>query len=160
MAKQTDTKKTDKKAWTKSELEKIRKMAEDLYINKGYTLAQISEEWDVSLVSLGKWKKGREGEKPWDERKAFVTLAPTRLKELFYQHALDIAEGRDSELKADALSKIMKSIKELDKETSPRIINAVFKKFDNWLVTVAPDKALEFTKYQRMFMVHCLEMEE
>lgn len=152
-------KNTEKKTWTKAELEKIRKLAEDLYINKGYTLTQISEEWEVSAVSLSKWKKGREGEKTWDERKAFVTLAPVRLKELMYEHALAIAEGRESKLPADALSKIMKSIRELEKETSPRIVNSVFKQFDTWMLGISPDKALEITKYHRMYMQHCMEIE-
>lgn len=160
MAKAVEAKNSSKKSWTKSELEKIRNMAEDLYVNKGYTLAQISESWGVSVVSLSKWKKGRTGEKSWDERKSFVTLTPTKLKELLYEHALCIAEGKPSSLNADAISKTMRSIRDLEKETSPRIINAVLKRFDDWMVGVEPTKAVEITKYHRMFLVYCMEMED
>lgn len=148
-----------KKQWTKAELERIRNTVEDSYINKGYTIAQLSEEWDISLQSLSAWKKGRPGEKSWDERKAFILLAPTALKERLYEHALAVAENRPSDLKADAISKIMKVIRELDKETSPRVISAVFKIYDNWMAGIDPEKAIAETKNHKMFLQYIIEME-
>jgi transposase len=148
-----------KKQWTRAELERIRNTAEDLYINKGYSIAQLSQEWDISLATLSAWKKGRTGEKSWDERKAFILLAPNTLKERLYEHALAVAENRPSDLKADAISKIMKVIRELDKETSPRVVAAVFKNFDSWMASIEPETAILFTKYHKMFLQHIIEME-
>ncbi len=149
MAKKTEGKKT----WTRSDLERIRSIAEDLYINKGYSLEQIIKDWDVSAVTLSKWKKGRPTEKTWDERKVFNELTPSRLKEVLLEEALSIAQGNPSKFKADALSKIMSAVDRIDKRINTRIVISVFKDFDNWMVDQDPKQAVEFTKWHKLFIL-------
>lgn len=150
MAKKTE----GKKAWTKNELDRIRSLMEDLYINKGYSLPQLAEEWEISIQSLTKWKKGKPGEKSWDERKAFNDLTPVKLREVLLEEALNIAGGNEPKLKADALSKVMSAIDKLDGTVNPRVISSALISFNNWLVDIDPAKANEFTKYQRMYLQH------
>lgn len=145
-----------KKAWTRAELERIRTLAEDLYINKGFTSDRICSEWDISAQTLVKWKKGRPGEKSWDERKVFNELTPVKLREVLLEEALCIAQGKEPKLKADALSKVMSAIDKLDGTVNPRVIASVFVTFNNWLVEIDPVVAGEFTKYQRMFLQHSI----
>lgn len=145
---------TEKKMWSRKDLEKIRGLAEDLYINKGFNLQQIGSEWDISAQTLTKWKKGKPGEKSWDERRAFNDLTPVKLREVLLNEALNIAEGNDPKLKADALSKVMSAIDKLDATVNPRIVTSSLMAFNNWLVDVDPIKANEFTKFQRMFLQH------
>lgn len=145
-----------KKEWSRKELERIRAMAEDLYINKGYTAEKFCAEWDISAQTFSKWKKGREGEKTWDERKQFNELTPVKLREVLLEEALSIANGNPPKLKADALSKVMSAIDKLDSTVNPRIVASVFISFNNWFVEVDPAKAHEFTKYQRMFLQHAI----
>jgi len=146
----------DKKKWTRAELDRIRGQAEDLYINKGYSLKQIAADWDVSEQSLIKWKKGRTGEKNWDERKIFNELTPVKLREVLLSEALSIAQGKDPSLKADALSKVMAAIDKLDSTVNPRVISSVFISFNNWLVDIDPVKANEFTKFEKMFLQYAI----
>ncbi|SDC52884.1 hypothetical protein [Williamwhitmania taraxaci] len=150
MAKKT----AGKKEWTKKELERIRSLMEDLYINKSYSLAQLIGEWDVSAQTLAKWKKGKPGEKTWDERKAFNDLTPIKLREVLLEEALNIAGGHEPKLKADALSKVMAAIDKLDGTVNPRVISSALMSFNNWLVDIDPAKANEFTKFQRMYLQH------
>jgi len=145
---------SDKKAWSRKELEKIRSLAEDLYINKGFNLQQIECDWDISAQTLSKWKKGKPGEKSWDDRKAFNDLTPVKLREVLLNEALNIAEGNEPKLKADALSKVMSAIDKLDATLNPRVMSSSLMAFNNWLVDVDPIKANEFTKFQRMFLQH------
>jgi len=145
-----------KKAWTRKELERIRGMAEDMYINKGYSVKQIVSDWDISEQTLVKWKKGRKDEKSWDERKIFNELTPVKLREVLLSEALSIAQGNDPSLKADALSKVMAAIDKLDSTVNPRVISSVFISFNNWLVDIDPVKANEFTKFEKMFLQYSI----
>lgn len=149
-------KEAGKKEWSRKELERIRGISEDLYINKGFSLVQIGQDWDVSAQTLTKWKKGRTGEKSWDERKVFNDLTPVKLREVLLNEALNIANGNEPKLKADALSKVMAAIDKIDNSVNPRITASVFISFNTWLVDIDPVKANEFTKFQRMFLQHAI----
>jgi transposase len=152
MAKKAEGKKT----WSRAELERIRMLIEDLYINRGFSTEKIVAEWDVSAQTLVKWKKGRTGEKSWDERKVFNELTPVKLREVLLEEALKIAQGNEPALKADALSKVMSAIDKLDSTVNPRVIASVFISFNNWFVDIDPVMANEFTKFQRMFLQHSI----
>jgi transposase-like protein len=149
----------DKKVWKKAELERIRGIAEDLYINKGYNLTQICEEWDVSQQTLTKWKKGKPGEKPWNERKAFNELTPVKLRELLLDEALKIAQGSKASFNADALAKIISAVDRIDKSVNVRVVISVFMEFDKWMVDSDPVMANEFTKYHKLFIQYFISTE-
>lgn len=152
-------KKPEKKAWKKAELERIRGIAEDLYINKGYDLTKISEEWDISPQTLSKWKKGKPGEKPWNERKAFNELTPVKLREVLLEEALNIAQGKDASFNADALAKIISAVDRIDKSVNIRVVISVFMEFDKWMVDADPVQANEFTKFHKLFIQHFISSE-
>ncbi len=153
-------KKDGKKDWTRAELKRLRSVIEDLYINKDYTLERIAADFDISVQTLSKWKKGEKGQKTWDERKAFVQLTPIRLKEMLLTEALSISEGKEPTFKADSISKIMAAVDRLDKRVNPRTVITVLKNFDKWIVDIDPAKAVEFVKFHRMFIQHVISQED
>jgi transposase-like protein len=153
-------KKDGKKDWTRAELKRLKSVIEDLYINKDYTLEQIAAEFDISVQTLSKWKKGEKGQKTWDERKVFVQLTPTRLKEMLLGEALSISEGKEPTFKADSISKIMAAVDRLDKRVNPRTVITVMKNFDKWMVDIDPAKAVEFVKFHRMFIQYVISQED
>lgn len=153
-------KKEGKKAWTRAELKRLKPVIEDLYINKDYTLEQIASDYDISVQTLSLWKKGNKGEKSWDERKVFVRLTPTRLKEMLLSEALSISEGKEPTFKADSISKIMAAVDRLDKRVNPRTVITILKNFDKWMVDVDPAKAVDFVKYHKMFIQHVISQED
>lgn len=155
-------KKSDKKQWTRKELDRIRSVAEDLYINKGFSAEQISSQFDVSIQTIIRWKQGRKtkGESPetktWDERRTISLLTPTKLKEVLMEEALLVAQGNKPKIEAYALGQIMQTIDKIDKNVNMRTITNVFINFDTWLVKNEPDKAAEFTKYHNRFIQHII----
>jgi transposase-like protein len=153
-------KKDGKKDWTRAELKRLKSVIEDLYINKDYTLEQIAAEFDISVQTLSKWKKGEKDQKTWDERKVFVQLTPTRLKEMLLGEALSISEGKEPTFKADSISKIMAAVDRLDKRVNPRTVITVMKNFDKWMVDIDPAKAVEFVKFHRMFIQYVISQED
>ncbi len=155
MAKKT----TGKKEWTRAELKRLKTVIEDLFINKGYSINQIASEFDISEQTLIKWKKGEDGQKSWDERKAFVRLTPAKLKEQLLEEALNISEGKAATFNADAVSKIMAAVERLDKRVNPRLVVSVLKNFDKWMVDVEPRLAVEFVKFHRMYIQQVISEE-
>lgn len=152
-------KSTSKQSFTKQQLIQIRSIVEDLYINNDYTLEQLSEKFDVSTTTLSAWKKGREGEKSWDERKVFVSTTPSILKEKLLAEAIKVAAGEKSAIKADDLSKIMSAIRQLDGDISVRIISEVLKLLDAFAVQVDPVLAIEMCRIHKLFLLHRITLE-
>ena len=156
MAKKTE----GKKVWSRAELKRIKSIIEDLYINKGYSIAQLVADWEVSEQTLIKWKKGEPGDRSWDERRSFVQLTPVKLKELLLSEALLISEGKEPTFNADRLSKIMAAIDRVDKRVNPRIVLNVLKDYDKWMVNVDPAKAVEFVKFHKMYIQETISREQ
>ena len=48
--------------------EKKREIAEDMYIRLGLTGREIAENLSITEQTVSRWKKGRGGEKSWDDR--------------------------------------------------------------------------------------------
>lgn len=140
-------------------MERLRGSAEDFYIRLGMQGKEIAELLDVSEQTISKWKKGREGEKNWDDRKTEMQLTPIKVKEILLKEAMKIANGEETKIDADKLSKVVSSIEKLDRKINVRIVMDVFREFDNWMAETDPKLAVEFTKYHKMFLQHRIALE-
>lgn len=139
--------------------DKKRELAEDMYIRLGCTGREIAERLSITEQTVSRWKKGREGERTWDDRKQESQLTPLRIKELLLGEAHKIASGEESTIRADQLSKIMAAIDQLDKKINVRSVMDVFKEFDNWMSEQDPSLAVSFTKYHKLFLLYRINLE-
>ena len=139
--------------------EKKREIAEDMFIRLGLTGREIAENLSVTEQTVSRWKKGREGEPSWDERKNEAQLTPLRIKEILLKEAHKIAKGEESAIKADQLSKIMSAIDQLDKKINVRTVMDVFCEFDNWMTEQDPAIAIQFTKFHKLFLQYRISLE-
>ena len=136
--------------------DKKREIAEDMYIRLGLTGREIAENLGVTEQTVSRWKKGREGEKSWDDRK---TEAPLKIKELLLKEAEKLAKGEESLVKADQLSKIMAAIDQLDKKINVRTVMDVFREFDIWMSEQEPATAIQFTRWHKLFLQYRVSLE-
>lgn len=143
----------------KRNLEQLRQSAEDFYIRLGMTGKEITELLGISEQTVSKWKKGRDGETTWDNRKAEMQLTPVKVKEILLQEAMKVAKGENCTVDADKLSKMVSAIEKLDRKINVRIIIDVFREFDNYMAEVEPKMAVNFTKYHKMFLQHRIALE-
>lgn len=140
-------------------MERLRGSAEDFYIRLAMQGKEIAELLGVSEQTVSKWKKGRDGEKNWDDRKTEMQLTPIKVKEILLKEAMKLAKGETTNIDADRLSKVVASIEKLDRKINVRIVMDVFREFDNWLAEVEPKMAVSFTHYHKMFLQHRIALE-
>ena len=139
--------------------DKKREIAEDMYIRLGLTGREIAENLGVTEQTVSRWKKGREGEKSWDDRKTEAQLTPLKIKELLLKEAEKLAKGEESLVKADQLSKIMAAIDQLDKKINVRTVMDVFREFDIWMYEQEPATAIQFTRWHKLFLQYRVSLE-
>lgn len=147
-------KKEDKKDYMK-----LRATAEELFVGQGMSGREIADLLNVSEVTVSNWRKGREGEKTWDDKRKELQMSPVRIKEKLLDEAKKIADGEPSTIDADKLSKIVAAIDRLDKKISIRIIADVLKECDNWLVETDPSQTLLLSKYHKQFLQYRISLE-
>ena len=139
--------------------DKKREIAEDMYIRLGLTGREIAENLGVTEQTVSRWKKGREGEKSWDDRKTEAQLTPLKIKELLLKEAEKLAKGEESLVKADQLSKIMAAIDQLDKKINVRTVMDVFREFDIWMSEQEPATAIQSTRWHKLFLQYRVSLE-
>lgn len=132
--------------------DKKRFLAERYFINEGKTQKWIAEYLEVTEATVSRWAKGRTGEKDWDTRKAEHLSAPHKIRELTLKAMLDVAEGRESEIDADALVKLANTVQKIDKQIGLQVIITVIMEVDKFIAAKAPDKALEYAKLHQQFI--------
>ena len=75
------------------------------------------------------------------------------------KEAEKLANGEESKVKADQLSKIMSAIDQLDKKINVRTVMDVFREFDNWMAEQEPAMAVQFTKWHKLFLQYRISLE-
>jgi transposase-like protein len=134
-------------------------MAERMFVEDGMTAKAISEQLDVSEQTLSKWRKGKEGEKSWDDKRAEMLASPHKIKEILLKELILVAGGEKSKVDADALAKINKVIESLSDKISVQIVFSVFKEFDNWMADQDPKTAVLFTEWHKLFLLYKINLE-
>jgi len=138
---------------------KKRELGERMFIEEGMNGKAIAEELEVSEVTVSNWRKGRAGEKDWDERRAEVLSAPHKIKEILLKQLKLVAEGKKATIDADALVKISKVIETVSAKTSVQVVITVFKEFDNWMARQDPQMAVKFLEFHKLFIHHKASLE-
>lgn len=135
-------------------------MAEKMFVEDGMTAKAIAEQLDVSEQTLSKWRKGKDGEKSWDDKRAEMLASPHKIKEILLKELMLVAGGEKSMVDADALAKINKVIETLSDKINTQIVFSVFKEFDNWMADQDPKTAILFTEYHKQFILYKINQED
>jgi len=144
------TKKTPVKAVKKEVSQTEIKYAENLYVEKGIAPQSIADELSRNIKTIYAWRDKFN----WDETKDLFESGPIELKKRIMEEAIKLSKGDKPLIVADAFSKIMKAYDYMSQKVGPEVIRDVFVEFDNFMVTVDPKVANEFTKYHKMFLQH------
>ncbi len=133
--------------------------AEWLFCEKKWTPEAIAEEVQRDIKTIYAWRDKHN----WEETRSLLETGPGELKKILLIEAVRITKGGErtdeqgnpiKPIDADSLSKIMKAYEYMSKRASPEVISDVFMEFDNFMVTIDPKLANEFTKYHKIFLQH------
>jgi len=147
-------KKTPVKAVKKDVSQTEIKYAETLYVEKGIAPQAIADELSRNIKTIYAWRDKFH----WDETKSLFESGPIELKKRIMEEAMKLSKGEKPTIAADAFSKIMKAYDYMNQRIAPEVIRDVFMEFDNWMVSVDPKVANEFTKYHKMFLQHRISL--
>lgn len=143
-------KKTPSKAVKRDVGQTEIKYAETLYVEKGISPQAIAVELGRNIKTIYAWRNKFN----WEETKTLFDSGPIELKKRIMQEAMNLSKGDKPTIAADAFSKIMKAYDYMSQRIAPEVIRDVFVEFDNFMVSVDPKVANEFTKYHKMFLQH------
>lgn len=133
-----------------------RLKAEEFFIeNIDTTLTEVAEHYKVSLNTVSAWARKYD----WKDKRLNFHASPTKIKQLLQTELLNIADGKEPTLPADAISKLMSTLDRLEKKADPIVVHKILKDLDNFISEIDPAFAKECTKYHKQFLQHRINLE-
>ena len=139
--------------------EPIRAMAERMFVEDGMTAKAIANALDVSEQTIGRWRKGIQGDISWDDKKTQFLSAPNNIKKVLMNELTHLSKGGDATLDVKAIKDITSVIETLSDRVAAPIVFAVFKEFDAWMATQDPEIAISFLEWHKLFLLHKVQNE-
>lgn len=147
-------KKEDKKDYTR-----LRVIAEGMFVTSGMTARDIAEAIGVSEVTVSRWRQGGDGEQSWDDKRQFVRITPSRLRETLLREAERVANGEVSIVKADVVVKLLAGADKLAAKATPDVIYSVLAECCQYISTIDSVLAAKIAEHHKMFLQHKIEQE-
>ncbi len=139
--------------------EPIRAMAERMFVEDGMTAKAIANALDVSEQTIGRWRKGIQGDISWDDKKTQFLSAPNNIKKVLMNELTHLSKGGNATLDVKAIKDITNVIETLSDRVSAPIVFAVFKEFDAWMAIQDPEIAVSFLEWHKLFLLHKVQNE-
>ena len=139
--------------------ESLRALAEKMFVEEGMTAKAIAEVLGVTEQTVGRWRKGVQGDISWDEKRKQYLSAPNNIKKVLMKELGDLSEGKDATIDVKAISAVTKAIELLSDKVSAQIVMAVFKEFDSWMAVQDPEIAVSFLEWHKMFLLYKAQQE-
>ena len=140
--------------------EPMRALAEKMFVEEGMTAKAIAESVDVTEQTIGRWRKGIQGDISWDEKRKRYLSAPNNIKKVLMTELSDLAEGKQSKLDVKAITEVRKAMELLSDSISAHVVMAVFKEFDSWMAVQDPEIAISFLDWHKMFLLYKAQQEQ
>ena len=134
--------------------EPLRAMAERMFVEEGMTAKAIAATIDVTEQTVGRWRKGIQGDISWDDKRAQYLSAPHNIKKVLMNELTHLSKGGDATIDVKAIADVTKVISTLSDKANVQIVFTVFKEFDNWMTEQDPDVAIQFLEWHKLFLLH------
>nr|DAU74061.1 MAG TPA: Protein of unknown function (DUF1804) [Caudoviricetes sp.] len=135
-------------------------MAERMYVEEGMTAKAIANAIDVTEQTIGRWKKGIQGDISWDEKRNQYLSAPSNIKKILTNELIHLSKGGDATLDIKAITDITKAIATMSEKVSTQVVFSVFKEFDMWMSEQDPERAIQFMEWHKIFLLHKAQNEQ
>ena len=139
--------------------EPLRAMAERMFVEEGMTAKAIAATIDVTEQTVGRWRKGIQGDISWDDKRAQYLSAPHNIKKVLMNELTHLSKGGDATIDVKAIADVTKVISTLSDKANVQIVFTVFKEFDNWMAEQDPEVAIQFLEWHKLFLLHKAQSE-
>lgn len=139
--------------------EPLRAMAERMFVEEGMTAKAIAATIDVTEQTVGRWRKGIQGDISWDDKRSQYLSAPHNIKKVLMNELTHLSKGGDATIDVKAIADVTKVISTLSDKANVQIVFTVFKEFDNWMTEQDPEVAIQFLEWHKMFLLHKAQTE-
>jgi len=139
--------------------EPLRAMAERMFVEEGMTAKAIASSLDIAEQTVGRWRKGIQGDISWDDKRTQFLSAPHNIKKVLMNELTHLSKGGDATIDVKAISDVSKVISTLSDKANVQITFTVFKEFDNWMAEQDPDIAIQFLEWHKLFLLHKAQTE-
>ena len=139
--------------------EPLRAMAERMFVEEGMTAKAIAATIDVTEQTVGRWRKGIQGDIAWDDKRSQYLSAPHNIKKVLMNELTHLSKGGDATIDVKAIADVTKVISTLSDKANVQIVFTVFKEFDNWMTEQDPDVAIQFLEWHKLFLLHKAQTE-
>lgn len=140
--------------------EPLRAIAERMFVEDGLTAKAIAEAVGVTEQTIGRWRKGIQGDVSWDDKRKRFLSAPNNIKKVLMTELSDLAEGKESKLDVKAITEVRKAMEFLSDSISAHVVMAVLKEFDSWMAGQDPEIAISFLEWHKLFLLHKVQQEQ
>ncbi|SHK69639.1 hypothetical protein [Epilithonimonas mollis] len=140
--------------------EPIRALAERMFVEEGMTAKSIAVATDVTEQTIGRWRKGIQGDISWDDKRSQFLSGPNNIKKVLMTELSGLADGKQASIDVKAISAVTKAIELLSDKVSAHIVMAVFKEFDSWMASQDPDQAIKMLEWHKMFLLYKAQQEQ
>lgn len=136
----------------KQELEQLKRLAYEWFMNTDKTQKEIADIIGVSEVTMSKWV----ADGNWDEIKALETASRGATIRNLLKRIFEESQKEDPD--ADKIAKLTSALEKLDQKkiTVPNTIN-IFMAFGKWLYPRNPEQAKQFTMLMNDFIKEKIE---
>ena len=139
--------------------EPLRAMAERMFVEEGMTAKAIAATIDITEQTVGRWRKGIQGDISWDDKRSQYLSAPHNIKKVLMNELTHLSKGGDATIDVKAIADVTKVISTLSDKANVQIVFTVFKEFDNWMTEQDPDVAIQFLEWHKLFLLHKAQSE-
>lgn len=139
--------------------EPLRAMAERMFVEEGMTAKSIATALDIAEQTVGRWRKGIQGDISWDDKRTQFLSAPGNIKKVLMAELTHLSKGGDATIDVKAIADVTKVISTLSEKANVQIVFTVFKEFDNWMAEQDPEMAIQFLEFHKMFLLHKAQTE-
>lgn len=140
--------------------ESLRSLAEKMFVEEGMTAKAIAATIDVTEQTIGRWRKGIQGDISWDDKRNQFLSGPNNIKKVLMSELSGLASGKDATIDVKAISAVTKAIELLSDKVSAHIVMAVFKEFDSWMASQDPEQAIKMLEWHKMFLLVKAQQEQ
>lgn len=139
----------------KKDYEKLRQVAESMFVDNGMTARDIGRALSISEATLSRWRQ--EGDQTWDDKKRFIQITPSRLRELLLREAEKVAKGEASTVNAAVVVKLLSGAEKLAAKATPDVIYSVLSECCTYAATIDAEGAGKMAELHRLFLNHKIE---